>query len=315
LAAATEAWESSGLEGHNIPPSKMGSILGVGIGGLETLESNAKALFDAGPRRVSPFLIPAMISNLAPGNIAIKLNLQGVNYTVTSACTSGTHALGEAMRMVQDGIQDVVLAGGAEAAITPLAVSGFARMKALSTRNDEPEKASRPFDKDRDGFVMGEGAAILVVESLESAERRGADIYAELVGYGVSCDAYHITSPAEGGDGAILSMKNALESAGMAPEELSYVNAHGTSTPINDPAESKAIKKVFGSYARIEGAFSVMAIKEGKVPPTINLDEPDPECDLDYVPKVAREVPVNSAMSNSFGFGGTNASVIFKRFA
>ena len=334
LAAAEEAWRTAKLEGHNISPSRMGSILGIGIGGLETMEANAAALFKGGPRKVSPFLIPAMISNLAPGNIAIKYGLQGVNYTVTSACTSGTHAIGEAYRMVKDGIQDLVVAGGTEASILPLAVAGFARMRALSTRNEEPEKASRPFDKDRDGFVMGEGAALLVVESLESAEKRGAEIYAELTGYGFSCDAHHITAPAEGGTGAIQCMQSALDSAGMKPEELSYINAHGTSTPVNDPAETKAIKEVFGPYAKegllvsstksmtghlmgaaggIEAAFSLLALRDGIVPPTINLENPDEECDLDYVPHVAREANITSAMSNSFGFGGTNASVILKK--
>ena len=334
LAAADEAWNDSGLTNHTIPKHRLGSIVGVGIGGLDTLETNAKALYAGGPRKVSPFLIPAMISNLAPGNIAIKHGLQGVNYVVTSACTSGTHALGEAFRMVRDGIQDVVVAGGAEAAITPLAVAGFARMRALSTRNDEPEKASRPFDKDRDGFVMGEGAAMLVVESLESAEARGAKIYAEVTGYGFSCDAYHITSPAEGGEGAIQSMQGALKCAGMKPEEVDYINAHGTSTPVNDPAETNAIKSVFGAHAKegllvsstksmtghllgaaggIEAVFCAMALKEGIVPPTMNLDNPDEGCDLDYVANEARKVEIKTAISNSFGFGGTNATIALKK--
>lgn len=334
LAASEEAWRDAKLDGHTLDKTRMGSILGVGIGGLETLEANTKALYAGGPRKVSPFLIPGMISNLAPGNIAIRHDLRGVNYVVTSACTSGTHALGEAYRMVKSGLQDVVFAGGAEAAITPLAVAGFARMRALSTRNDEPQKASRPFDKDRDGFVMGEGAALMVVESLESAEQRGAEIYAEVVGYGFSCDAYHITSPSEGGEGAIRCMQNAVENAEIKSEEVSYINAHGTSTPVNDPSETKAIKEVFGAHAKegllvsstksmtghllgaaggIEAIFSALALKEGIVPPTVNLDSPGEGCDLDYVPHTAREAKLNYAMSNSFGFGGTNASIVLKR--
>lgn len=334
LGAAREAWKNAGLESHNYEKTRMGSILGVGIGGLETLAANYNALYQGGPRKVSPFLIPGMISNLAPGHIAIEFGLMGVNYVVTSACTSGTHALGEAYRMVRDGMQDVVLAGGSEAAITELAVAGFARMRALSTRNDEPEIASRPFDKDRDGFVMGEGAAVLVVEAEETAIARGATIYAEVAGYGFSCDAYHITSPSEGGEGAILCMKNAIESANLKPEEVGYINAHGTSTPVNDPAESKAIQKVFGAYSKdgllisstksmtghllgaaggIEAVFSIMALKEGLIPPTINLDEPGEGCELDYVPNTARKADIKYAMSNSFGFGGTNASIVLKK--
>lgn len=336
LAAAQEAWDDSGLanfDGYERP--KMGTIMGVGMGGLNTLESNQKEMLANGPRRVSPFLIPAMISNLAPGHIGIRFNLQGVNFTVTSACTSGTHAIGEAYRMIQGGLQDVVLSGGSEAAISPLGVAGFARMKALSTRNDEPQKASRPFDKDRDGFVIGEGSAVLVLEALESAQKRGAKIHAEVVGYGFSCDAFHITAPPEGGEGAISCMQSALKSAKLNPDQIQYINAHGTSTPINDPAETKAIKKVFGDHAKsrllvsstksmtghllgaagaVEGAVLVMTLKTGMVPPTINLDNPDPECDLDYVPNTSREASVEAAMSNSFGFGGTNASIIMKRF-
>ena len=334
LAAAREAWEDSGLEGHSYNPSKMGTILGVGIGGLQTLESNHEALIKDGPRRVSPFLIPAMISNLAPGNIGIRFNLQGVNYTITSACTSGTHALGEAFRMIRDGLQDVIITGGTEAAITPLGVGGFGRMQALSTRNDEPQKASRPFDKDRDGFVIGEGAGVLVLEEFEAAKKRGAKIYAEVVGYGFSCDAYHITAPPEGGEGAISCMQMAIEQSKLPLNSIRYINAHGTSTPINDPAESAAIKKVFGAQAKnglmvsstksmtghllgaaggVEAVFCAMAIHTSTVPPTINLDNPAEGCDLDYVPHTAREASIEAAMSNSFGFGGTNASVILKR--
>ncbi len=336
LACAKEAWKDSGLEGHNYENPRMGCILGVGIGGLPILEENHAALIQDGPRRISPFLIPAMISNLAPGNIGIAFDLQGVNYAITSACTSGTHAIGEAYRMIAGGLQDVMLTGGAEAAITPLGVGGFARMKALSTRNDEPERASRPFDKERDGFVIGEGAAVLVLEELENAKKRGAKIYAEVAGYGFSCDAYHITAPPEGGEGAIACMTSALKQANLPLEKIGYINAHGTSTPINDPAESKAIRAVFGDWSDkglmvsstksmtghllgaaggIEAVFITMAIHQGVVPPTINLENPEVGCDLDYVPGTAREKPIDAAMSNSFGFGGTNASIIVKRFA
>ena len=334
LAAAREAWQDSGLEGHSYAPPKMGVILGVGIGGLHTLESNHEALLADGPRKVSPFLIPAMISNLAPGHIGIAHNLQGVNYVITSACTSGTHAVGEAYRMIRHGLQDVMLTGGTEAAITALGLGGFGRMRALTTRNEEPEKASRPFDKDRDGFLIGEGAGVLVLEDYESAKRRGAKIYAEVVGYGFSCDAHHITAPPDDGAGAVACMRMAIESSGLSADQITYINAHGTSTPINDPVESGAIKTVLGSYAKnglvvsstksmtghllgaaggLEAIFCALAVSTGVVPPTINLDNPDEGCDLDYVPHVAREMSVQAAMSNSFGFGGTNSSIIVKR--
>ena len=336
IAAAREAWKDAKLEGHDFKQNMLGCIFGVGIGGLLTLEANLQNLIDGGPRKVSPFLIPAMISNLGPGNIAIDLGLKGVNYTVTSACTSGTHAIGEAFRMIRDGMQDIIVTGGAEAAITKLGLGGFGKMRALSTRNDDPEKASRPFDKDRDGFVIGEGAGALVLEELESAKARGAKIYAEVVGYGFSCDAYHITAPSEGGEGAVDCMEMAIRNSGLAKEQISYINAHGTSTPINDPAESKAIRKVFKEYCDkgllvsstksmtghllgaaggIEGVIMAKSIKESIAPPTINLENPDEGCDLDYVAKESREVSVEAAMSNSFGFGGTNASVIFKNYA
>ena len=333
LAACVEAAKEASLSDCPYDRVKMGCILGVGIGGLRTLEENFEAMAKGGPRKVSPFLIPKMISNLGPGNIAIAHDLQGVNYTVTSACTSGTHAVGEAYRMIRDGLQDLVVTGGSEAAITPTGVAGFARMKALSTRNDEPEKASRPFDKDRDGFVIGEGAAILVLEDMETAQKRGANIYAEVTGYGFSCDANHITAPAEDGSGAIACMSDALKTAELNPEDITYINAHGTSTPINDPAETATIKKVFGGHASsglqvsstksmtghllgaaggVEAAVCALAIKNGAIPPTINLDNPDEGCDLDYVPHEARQCEVKATMSNSFGFGGTNASVVFK---
>jgi 3-oxoacyl-[acyl-carrier-protein] synthase II len=335
MAAAQAAWADAGLAENDYEDEKCGTILGVGIGGLRTLEDNHSALIAGGPRKLSPFLIPAMISNLGPGNIAIALGLKGINYTVTSACTSGTHAIGESFRLIRDGMQDVVVTGGSEAAITGLGIGGFGRMRALSTRNDDPQRASRPFDKDRDGFVIGEGCGILVMEELENAKKRGAKIYAEVVGYGFSCDAYHITAPIEGGQGAIQCMSMALDVAGMDKKSIGYINAHGTSTPINDPAESRAIRKVFGDHCDsglmvsstksmighllgaaggVEGVFLALALKHGVLPPTINLDEPDEDCTLDYIPNTAREVQVEAAMSNSFGFGGTNASIIFKRF-
>lgn len=336
LAAAKEAWEDAGLSAQITDPTRMGAILGIGIGGLGTLEANHRELMAGGPRKVSPFLIPAMISNLAPGHIAIRYNLQGVNYTVTSACTSGTHALGEAFRMIEAGLQDVVMTGGSEAPITPLSLAGFGRMKALSTRNVAPEQASRPFDQDRDGFVIGEGSGILVLEELELAKKRGAKIYGEVVGYGFSCDAFHITAPPEGAQGARNCMRNALKMAQLLPEDVQYINAHGTSTPINDPAETLAIKEVFGSYSKsgllvsstksmtghllgaaggLEAVILAQVLKTGIVPPTINLDNPAEGCDLDYVPLQARQIRVQAVMSNSFGFGGTNASIIFKRFS
>jgi len=335
IASAQEAWDASKLSNANVDPSRIGCILGVGIGGISTLQKYHEAFLSGGVRKISPFLIPAMISNLGPGNLAIRFGLKGVNYTLTSACASATHAIGEAYRVIADGIQDLVLTGGSEAAITTIGIGGFCSMKALSTRNDDPQRASRPFDKDRDGFVMGEGATILILESLESAEKRGAPILAEIAGYGASCDAYHITAPSEDGLGAVACMNNALISAGMKPEDVDYINAHGTSTPFNDKIESSAINKLFGAWAKeglavsstksmtghllgaagaVEAVFSVLAIKDGILPPTINLENPGEGCDLDYVPHTARKCNIRAAMSNSFGFGGTNAAVIFKAF-
>ncbi len=334
MAAAREAWADSGLSIDAIDPKTAGTILGVGIGGLRCLEDNLESLLDGGPRKVSPFLIPAMISNLAPGNIAIDLGLRGINYTVTSACTSGTHAVGEAYRMIKDGLQEVMLTGGTEAAITKLGLAGFGKMRALSTRNDEPQKASRPFDKDRDGFVIGEGAGVMVLEEYEAAKKRGAKIYAEVIGYGFSCDAYHITGQLEGGEGAVQCMEMAIRQSKINKDQINYVNAHGTSTPLNDPNESLAIKKTFGDWAHnglmvsstksmvghllgaaggLEAVILAKTLEEGIVPPTINLDNPDEGCDLDYVPHHAREAKVEYAMSNSFGFGGTNATIVFKK--
>jgi 3-oxoacyl-[acyl-carrier-protein] synthase II len=332
IAATHEALEDAKLlEQTTYAKPKMGCILGVGIGGLNILEKYHKAYLEGGPRKISPFLIPGMISNLGPGNVAIKYGLQGVNYTVTSACTSSTHAIGEAFRMIADGLQDVVVTGGSESTVCPIGIGGFNALKALSTRNEEPEKASRPFDKDRDGFVLGEGCAILVLEDLESAVKRGAKIYAEVLGYGFSCDAYHMTAPSEGGEGAVACMHHALESAGIKPSQVDYLNAHGTSTPANDISETAGIKTVFGEWATkgllvsstksmtghllgaagaIEAAFCSLAIRDSVVPPTINLDNPQEGCDLDYVAHKARNHTVKVAMSNSFGFGGTNASVV-----
>ena len=316
--------------------SKMGCILGVGIGGLMILEKYHQAYLEGGPKKISPFLIPGMISNLGPGNVAIKYGLKGVNYTVTSACTSSTHAIGEAFRLIGDGLQDVMVTGGSESTVSPIGIGGFNALKALSTRNEDPQRASRPFDRDRDGFVLGEGCSILVLESLDSAKKRGAPIYAEVLGYGTSCDAYHMTAPCVDGEGAVNCMRNALEWAGIQPNQVSYLNAHGTSTPANDASETAAIKTVFGDYAKngllvsstksmtghllgaagaIEAAFSVLSIRDGIVPPTINLDNPDEGCDLDYVPHQARKHDVKVAMSNSFGFGGTNASLVFGAYS
>lgn len=332
IAASQEAWDSSGLAGHSYDQTKMGCILGIGMGGLAYLERVHEAYLTGGPRKITPFLIPAMISNLGPGNVGIRYGLKGVNYTVTSACTSATHAIGESWRMIADGLQDVVVTGGAESAISPVGIGGFCAMKALSVRNDEPTKASRPFDRDRDGFVMGEGATILVLEELEAAKKRGAKILAEVVGYGFSCDAYHITAPSEDGAGAVQCMQMALDSAGLQSASVGYINAHGTSTPANDATETLAIKKVFGANANkvlvsstksmtghllgaagaIEAAFCILSMINSVVPPTINLDNPSEGFDLDYVPFKARKANVDYSMSNSFGFGGTNASIVFR---
>lgn len=334
IAATHEALTDSKLLGDSTTyaAAKMGCVLGVGIGGLNILEKFHAAYLEGGPKKISPFLIPGMISNLGPGNVAIKYGLKGVNYTVTSACTSSTHAIGEAFRMIADGLQDVMVTGGSESTVSPIGIGGFNALKALSTRNEEPKKASRPFDRDRDGFVLGEGCAILILESLESARKRGAPIYAEVVGYGTSCDAYHMTAPSLDGEGAVNCMRNALDWAGLKPEQVNYLNAHGTSTPANDSSETAGIKTVFGDWAKkgllvsstksmtghllgaagaIEAAFSVLAIRDSVVPPTINLDNPGEGCDLDYVPHTARKHTVNVAMSNSFGFGGTNATLVF----
>ena len=334
IAASQEAWDDAKLGEASFSKSRMGTILGVGIGGITTLEKYHEILLKSGPRRVSPFLVPAMISNLGPGNVGIRFGLEGINFCITSACTSATHAIGEAYRMIANDIQDVILTGGSESAVSPIGIGGFCAMKAMTVRNDEPERASRPFDKDRDGFVLGEGSSVLCLESLESAEKRGAHIYAEVIGYGASCDAYHITAPSTDGKGAISCMSKAIEDSGLAPEQIQYVNAHGTSTPANDKTESKAIETVFGGWATkglavsstksmtghllgaagaIEAVFCALSLQDSVIAPTINLENQDEECRLDYVPNAARECSIEAAMSNSFGFGGTNASVILKK--
>jgi 3-oxoacyl-[acyl-carrier-protein] synthase II len=309
-------------------------ILGTGIGGIGALVQGVETLMTRGPDRISPFMVPMMLADTAPGLIAIAYGFRGPNMAVVTACASGTNAIGEAMHLIRRGDADVVIAGGAEAAILPVAVAAFNVMGAISTRNEEPERASRPFDRTRDGFVMGEGAGILVLERLEHARARGARIYAEAVGYGTSADAYHITAPLENGEGAALAMRRALADAGLSPRDIDYINAHGTSTPLNDKSETQAIKAVFGEAAydvpisstksmighllgaagAVEAIVCIRAITDGVIPPTINYEHPDPECDLDYVPNVARRRPVRTAMSNSFGFGGHNACVIFRRY-
>jgi 3-oxoacyl-[acyl-carrier-protein] synthase II len=334
IAAADMAMAMAKLEVTPSLSPRLGVSVGAGLGGLPCLEEYHKVLLEKGPRRVSPFFIPMMIANLAPGNIAIRHQAKGPNISTVTACATGTHSIGEGMKIIQRGDSDVMICGGTEAAITPLGVAGFNAMKALSTRNDEPTKASRPFDKDRDGFVPGEGSGVLILEELEFALKRGAPILAELIGYGSSCDAFHIASPAPGGVGAVVSMEMALRDAGLNPEEIDYINAHGTSTYFNDLYETQAIKKVFGEHAKnllvsssksmtghmlggtgaVEAIFSILTIRDKKVAPTINLDNPDPECDLNYVPNRAVTAPVKNAISNSFGFGGTNATLAFTAY-
>jgi len=334
VAASTFAIRDAALEGDVPLGPNVGVFIASGIGGFSTIEREHRALLEGGPRKISPFFIPSSIINLAAGQVSIKFGAQGPNSATCTACSASTHALGDAMEIIKRGAADVMIAGGSEAAITPMGVGGFAAMRALSTRNDEPERASRPFDKDRDGFVIGEGAGVLVLEELERAKRRGVPIYAELVGYGMSADAYHMTAPAEDGNGAVRVMQAALDQAGVEPSEVEYVNAHGTSTPYNDKLETLAIKKVFGEHAPklaisstksmtghllgaaggLEAGVTAMVLRDQVIPPTINLENPDVECDLDYVPNEKRQASVTYALSNSFGFGGTNASLLFKRY-
>ena len=334
LAAARMAMEQSGLTITAELAPFVGVMTGCGLGGLRTLEDTHTVLMSRGPDRISPFFIPMLIANMAPGQIAIEYGAKGPNLSIQTACAAGNHAIGDSYKLIQRGTVKAMICGGVEAVITPLAVGGFCAMRALSTRNEEPEKASRPFDKDRDGFVVAEGSGIMILEELEFAQERGAPILAEIVGYGLTGDAYHMTAPSPDGDGAIRCMKMALDDAGLNPEAVDYINAHGTSTDLNDAAETLAIKAVFkehsynlavsstksmtghllGGAGGVESVFSVLTIREGLIPPTINLDHPDPQCDLDYVPGQARRADVKVAMTNSFGFGGTNAVLIFKKY-
>jgi 3-oxoacyl-[acyl-carrier-protein] synthase II len=334
VASARMALEDSGLKIDDKNSPRVGCITGSGLGGLAMLEHYHQILLEKGAGRISPFFIPGIIANMAPGQIAIEFGAKGPNLSIETACAASCHAVGEAFRLIREGVSDAMITGGAEAVVTPLALGGFCKMRALSTRNDEPEKSSRPFDLDRDGFVMGEGAGILILEELDQALERGADIYAEVIGYGMSADAYHVSAPDPEGEGATNCMKMALDYAGLRPEDVDYINAHGTSTKLNDLSENKAIKAVFGEHAHklpvsstksmtghllggaggVEAIFLSLTIKHGMIPPTINYETPDPECDLDYVPNVARKADIKIGMSNSFGFGGTNASLIFKAY-
>jgi 3-oxoacyl-[acyl-carrier-protein] synthase II len=334
MASAKEAVKHGGLDLQQLQLDRVGVLVGSGIGGLESLGHQDEILLTKGPGRVSPFMIPMMISNMAAGLISMEFGFAGPNFSVVTACATSNNCIGEAWRLIRDDEAEVILAGGSEAACVPLGIGGFAAMRALSTRNDEPERASRPFDRDRDGFVMGEGAGIVIVEELEHAKKRGATILAELTGYGMSADAYHMTSPAPGGIGAVKAMQHTLKRAGVPVDKIDYINAHGTSTPVGDATETEAIKAVFGAHAKklaisstksmtghllgaagaVEIIFCIKAIEQNILPPTINLDNPDPACDLDYVPHKARETRVDAAMSNSFGFGGHNATLLVQRF-
>ena len=334
LAAAGEALRDSGFEITPENAARVGSIVGCGLGGLPTIEKYIQILHDKGERRITPFFIPMVIPNMGAGQISIFYGTRGPNLSLTTACAAGTHSVGEAFRAISMGDCDAALTGGSEGVVCPMAFSGFHAMKALSTRNDAPEKASRPFDKDRDGFIIGEGGGIVLLEELEHARARGAKIYAEMAGYGMSGDAYHIAAPPDDGAGAVLCMENALADAGMVAADIDYINAHGTSTPLNDQIETRAIKQVYGEHAYklavsstksmtghllggaggIEAVITALAIKHQTAPPTINLEESDPECDLDYIPGHSRSMPIRAAMSNSFGFGGTNAVIIMKRY-
>ncbi|MFS4459930.1 beta-ketoacyl-ACP synthase II [Bdellovibrio sp. HCB2-146] len=333
MAASKMALDMAKLELTEEVKNKTGVIIGVGMGGLPIIEEQVMKMKEKGPGRISPFFIPSVITNLAAGQVSIAYGLKGPNYSVTSACASGVHSIGEAVRYIRDGVCDAMLAGGAESTVCPMAIGGFASMRALSTRNDAPEKASRPWDKDRDGFVLAEGAAVLCIESLEHAEKRGANIICEITGYGVSSDAYHMTSPAPEGAGAFMAMEQCLRDSGLKASDIQYVNAHGTSTPVGDGLESAAIKRLMGDHAKkvwvsstksmmghslgaagaIESAFCIMALKDQIVPPTINLENPSEDCDLDYVPNKARDGKIENVLNNSFGFGGTNACMIFSK--
>ncbi len=334
IYAAWSALKDSGLDLSKENLDEIGVIIGSGIGGMQTTSEQHQVLLERGPKKLSPFMIPMLISNMASGLVSMFFNLRGPNFATCSACATANHAIGEAWRTLKMGDAVVMVAGGAEASLVPVGIGGFCAMRAMSTRNDDPQHASRPFDKDRDGFVMGEGAGVLVLEELEHAKKRGARIYCELAGYGNTADAYHLTAPSPGGEGAARSMKMALRSAGLNPGDIQYINAHGTSTPVGDVAETEAIKSVFGSHARhlavsstkgatghmlgaagaVETAVCVLALQHGVVPPTINLQTPDPDCDLDYVPNQARQMKVDAILNNSFGFGGHNATIAARRF-
>ena len=333
IAASEFALRDAGLPTEGGLGTETGVFIASGIGGFSTIEREHKALLNGGPRKISPFFIPSAIINLAAGQVSIRFGAQGPNSATCTACSASAHAIGDAFEIIRRGDAEVMVAGGSEAAITPMGVGGFAAMRALSTRNDEPERACRPFDRDRDGFIMGEGAGVVILEDLERARARGSRIYCELVGYGMSADAHHMTAPSEDGAGAVRVMRNAIRSAGIEPSAVSYVNAHGTSTPHNDRIETLAIKTCFGDHASslaisstksmtghllgaaggLEAGITALAVRHQTVPPTINLENPDPDCDLDYVPNAHRALPIEYALSNSFGFGGTNASLLFKR--
>ena len=333
LAASHFAMEDSGLVIDESNAERIGVLVGAGLGGLPTIEKYHTAFLEGGYKKISPFFIPMLIINLAPGHISMKYGAKGPNISSVSACATATHSIGDAYQIIRRGDADAMIAGGTESTVTPLGIGGFAVMKALSDRNDDPQAASRPFEKNRNGFVMGEGAGIVILEEYEAAKKRGAKIYAEVVGYGLTGDAYHLTAPAPGGEGAARCMRMALRNAGVNPEDITYINAHGTSTPMNDLYETMAIKTVFGDHAKklmvsstksmtghalgaaggLEAVFSLMAMDNGVIPPTINYEEPDPECDLDYVPNTARDADIRYALSNNFGFGGTNASILFRK--
>lgn len=333
MAAGTEAVEDSGLEITEDNADRVGVAIGSGIGGLPGIEHCTEQFLNGGARKISPFFIPSTIINMISGHLSIKYGMQGPNFSIVTACSTGTHNIGDAARLIEYGDADVMVAGGAEMATSPTGLGGFASAKALSTHNDDPQAASRPWDKDRDGFVLGDGAGVMVLEEYAHAKKRGAKIYAELVGYGMSGDAYHMTAPSEGGEGAARCMQNALKNAGLNLEQIDYINAHGTSTPTGDVVETRAVKRVFGDQARklaisstksmighllgaaggVEAVFSVLALRDQVAPPTINLDNPDTECDLDFIPHEARQMKIDIALSNSFGFGGTNGTLIFRR--
>jgi 3-oxoacyl-[acyl-carrier-protein] synthase II len=335
MAAGLDAMADSGLVITEEIAPRVGVHIGAGIGGLTTIEKQTQTLIERGPRRISPFYIPSSIINMISGNLSISLGAKGPNLAIVTACATGTHSIGDAARLIEYGDADVMFAGGAESSITPTGMAGFGNARTLSTRNDDPQAASRPWDKGRDGFVMGEGAAVMVLEELEHARNRGAQIYAELAGFGLSGDAYHMTSPIPDGEGAARCMENAMRNAAVNPQEVDYINAHGTSTPLGDVAETMALKRAMGGHANavaisstksmtghllgaagaIEAVYTTLALKHQVAPPTINLDDPDPECDLDYVPATAREMKIDVAMSNSFGFGGTNGTLIIKRMS